>query len=222
MMRARSTKPLPPVTLLGVHGLCTVWCLCNGSIHLKSNLTLAVDEGAVLKFAFPNADPSLLVGANLENVKIYGPGTLDGAGNACITPKRCENVHIRNLKVYRGGDSAILAEGCDGVLIDNVDIRTGGNGIRLSEGRDVRVTDCRIDAVRREYGRRVGGGEAIKVSVKDARRNSCQLSVSVVGAVGNRTYRSWRIPKLTVMVRLETAPTRELRKFQLIVVAFTQ
>ena len=136
----------------------------TGTIYLKSHVTLAVDEGAVLKFAFPNADPSLLVGANLENVKIYGPGTLDGAGNACITLKRCENVHIRNLKVYRGGDSAVLAEGCDGVLIDNVDIRTGGNGIGLSACDNVTVEDCRIDAVRREYGRPVGGGEAIKIS----------------------------------------------------------
>ena len=85
----------------------------TGSIHLKSNVTLAVDEGAVLKFAFANADASLLVGEDLENVKIYGPGTLDGAGNVCITLKHCKNVEIRNLKVYRGGDSAILSEDCD-------------------------------------------------------------------------------------------------------------
>ena len=28
-----------------------------------------------------------------------------------------------------------------------------------------------------------------------------------LGAVTNRTYRSWRVPKLTLMVRLQTAPT---------------
>ena len=136
----------------------------TGPIHLKSNVTLAVDAGAVLKFAYPNADTSLLVGKDLENVKIYGPGYLDGRGNTCITLKRCKNVEIRNLSVHRGGNSAILSEDCDGLLIDNIDIQTDSDGLNLSECRNVTVADCRIDTVRREYGRPVGGGEAIKVS----------------------------------------------------------
>ena len=136
----------------------------TGSIYLKSNVTFAVDAGAVLKFSYPNADVAMLVGSQLESVKIYGPGTLDGAGNTCIALKRTKNVEIRNLNVYRGGDSAILSENCDGTLIDNVDIRTDNDGLTLSESHNVTVTDCRIDAVHREYGRRVGGGEAIKVS----------------------------------------------------------
>lgn len=136
----------------------------TGSIHLKSNVTLAIDAGAVLKFSYPSADIALLVGSELENVKIYGPGTLEGAGNTCIALKRCENVHIRNLNVYRGGDAAILSEDCAGLLIDNVDIRTDGDGVHLIGCHNVTVTDCRIDAGHREYGRRVRGGEAIKVS----------------------------------------------------------
>lgn len=72
--------------------------------------------------------------------------------------KRCKNVEIRNLNVYRGGDSVILAEGCDGLLIDNVDIRTDSNGLNFSECHGVTVADCRIDAVRREYGKPAGGG----------------------------------------------------------------
>ena len=136
----------------------------TGSIRLKSNVTLAVDAGATLKFSFSDADVSLLIGEDLENVKIYGPGTLDGMRNACIVLKRCENVEIRNLNVYRGGDSAIQAEGCDGLLVDNVDIRTDNDGLSLSECHNVTVANCRIDAVRRAYGRPVGGGEAIKVS----------------------------------------------------------
>ena len=136
----------------------------TGSIHLKSNVTLVIDTGAVLKFSNPNADIAMLVGSELENVKIYGPGTLDGAGNTCIALKRTKNVEIRNLNVYRGGDAAILSENCDGTLIDNVDIRTDNDGLMLSESHNVTVTDCRIDAVHREYGRHMGGGEAIKVS----------------------------------------------------------
>ena len=136
----------------------------TGSIYLKSNVTFAVDAGAALKFSYPNTDIALLVGSELERVKIYGPGTLDGTGNTCIALKRTKNVEIRNLNVYRGGGSAILSENCDGMLIDNVDIRTDNDGLTLSESHNVTVTDCRIDAVHRKYGRHVGGGEAIKVS----------------------------------------------------------
>ena len=86
-----------------------------------------------------------------------------GKGNTCITLKRCKNVEVRNLNVHRGGDSAVLAEGCDGLLVDNVDIRTDGNGLYLSECQNVTIAYCRINVVRREYGRPIGGGEAIKV-----------------------------------------------------------
>ena len=135
----------------------------TGSIQLKSNVTLAIDAGAVLKYSFPEADVPLLVGIDLENVKIYGPGILDGRDNTCITLKRCKDVEIRNLNVHRGGDSAILAESCDGLLVDNVDIRTDRNGLYLSECQNVTIAYSRIDAVHREYGRPIGGGEAIKV-----------------------------------------------------------
>ena len=136
----------------------------TGSIHLKSNVTLAVDAGAVLQFSFPDA--GLLIGEDLENVKIYGPGTLDGTGSTCIVLKHCKDVEIRNLNVYRGGDAAVLAEGCDGLLIDNTNIQTDSDGINFSKCNNVTVADCRIDAVRREYGRPIGGGEAIKVDGK--------------------------------------------------------
>ena len=136
----------------------------TSAIHLKSNVTLAVDAGAVLKFSFPDA--GLLIGENLENVKIYGPGTLDGTGSTCIVLKRCKNVEIRNLNVYRGGDSAVLAEGCDGLLIDNTNIKTNNDGLHFSQCHSVTVAASRIDAVRREYGRPIGGGEAIKVDGK--------------------------------------------------------
>ena len=136
----------------------------TGPIHLKSNVTLAVDAGAVLQFS--STDAGLLIGEDLENVNIYGPGILDGMGSTCIVLKHCKNVEIRNLNVYRGGDSAVLTEGCDGLLIDNVNIKTDNDGLHFSECHNVTVAASRIDAVRREYGRPIGGGEAIKVDGK--------------------------------------------------------
>ena len=135
------------------------------SIHLKSNVTLAIDAGATLK-ALTDADAALLVGKNLENVNIYGPGTLDGKSKNGITLQHCQNVEIRNLNVYNGSNAAIFLTNCDGVLIDNSDIRTDQDGLNLSECRNVTVSDCRIDAVQRVYGRPVGGGTAIKFDGK--------------------------------------------------------
>jgi polygalacturonase len=166
-----------------------------GSIHLKSNITLAIDKGAIVK-AMPNAmdpwepnpndrglmDPpyyhwhaSLLWGENLENVKIYGPGTLDGTaltksstvpegtGDKGIALKMCRGVEIRNLNIKKGGHYAIIATGCEDMLIDNVMIDTDRDGINICQSRNVTISGCHINAVRYEDGRRAGGDDAIKL-----------------------------------------------------------
>ena len=132
-----------------------------GSIHLKSNVTLAIDAGATLN-ASRTTDVALLIAENLENVKVYGPGTLDGKGSNGVNLQHCKNVEIRNLNVYNGGDAAVLMRDCKAVLIDNVNIRTDQDGINLSECRNVVVSNCRIDAVQRLYGRPVDAGNAVK------------------------------------------------------------
>jgi len=165
-----------------------------GSVHLKSNVTLALDKGAVLKAMPGMMDPwepnpndkgsvdsacyhweaSLIWGKNLENVRIYGPGTLDGSaltgsskvpkgtGDKGIALKLCKNVEIRNLNIREGGHYAILTTGCEDVLIDNVTIKTSRDGLNLSQCRNVEVVNCHIDAVRYEDGYPAGGGDAIK------------------------------------------------------------
>jgi polygalacturonase len=167
----------------------------SGPVHLKSNVTLALDKGAVLK-AMPGVmdlwepnpndkglmDPayyhwqaSLIWGKNLENVKIYGPGTLDGSaltrsskgpkgtGDNSIALKLCKNVEIRNLNIREGGHYAILATGCEDMLIDNVTIKTSRDGLNLSQCKDVQIVHCHIDAVRYKDGYPAGGDDAIKL-----------------------------------------------------------
>jgi len=166
-----------------------------GSIQLKSNVTLALDKGAVLKALAGQMDPwepnphdkglmdpayyhwraSLIWGENLRNVKIYGPGTLDGAaltrsskvgkgaGDKAISLKLCKDVEIRNLNIEQGGHYAILGTACEDVLIDNVTINTGRDGLNLSQCKDVMVTHCHIDAIRYEDGYAAGGDDAIKL-----------------------------------------------------------
>jgi alpha-glucuronidase len=167
----------------------------TGSIQLRSNITLALDAGAVLRAlagamnpwepnphdrglmdaAYYHWQASLIWGENLENVKILGPGSLDGlaltrsskvragTGDKAIALKLCRGVEIRNLNIYEGGHYAILLSGCAGVLIDNVSIKTGRDGIDLMQCRDVMITNSRIDCLRREGGRPAGGDDAIKL-----------------------------------------------------------
>ena len=167
----------------------------TGSIELKSNVTLAIDNGAILKAmdgamnawepnpndkglmdpAYYHWEASLIWGKNLENVKIYGPGTLDGStltrsskvpngtGDKGIALKLCKNVEIRNLNIKKGGHYAILATGCKDVLVDNVTIKTDRDGLNLSQCADVIVSNCRIDAVRYADGYPAGGDDAIKL-----------------------------------------------------------
>jgi polygalacturonase len=167
----------------------------TGSVHLKSNVTLALDAGAVLKAmpgvmdswepnpndkglmdsAYYHWEASLICGKNIENVKIYGPGTLDGSaltrsskvpkgtGDKGIALKLCKNVEIRNLNIRQGGHYAILATGCENILIDNVTIKTSRDGLNLSQCKDVQVVHCHIDAVRYEDGHPAGGDDAIKL-----------------------------------------------------------
>ena len=70
----------------------------------------------------------LIWGENLQGVKIYGPGTLDGSaltrsdtvprgtGDRGISLKLCKDVEIRNLNIEQGGHFAILATGCEDML----------------------------------------------------------------------------------------------------------
>ncbi|MHC4744858.1 MAG: glycosyl hydrolase family 28 protein, partial [Planctomycetota bacterium] len=146
------------------------------SIHLKSNVALALDKGALLK-AMPNApedsSTSLIYAKNLKNVKICGPGTIDAAalkrtaGKAApekaIALELCKNVEIRNLNIHKAGRYAITATGCADLLIDNVTVKTDRDGLNLSQCKDVMVANCRIEAVRYEDGRPAGGGDAIKL-----------------------------------------------------------
>lgn len=122
----------------------------TGSIQLRSNVTLALDAGAVLRAHAgamnpwePNShdeglmDPayyhwqaSLLWGENLEHVKIIGPGTLDGSA---LT---------RSSKVPKGiGDKALAFKSCRGVEIRNLSIEQGGHYAILLTGCENVIVD---------------------------------------------------------------------------------
>jgi polygalacturonase len=124
------------------------------SIHLRSNVTLLLDEGATIAAAdkgFDAAEPNsfdkyqdyghshfhnaLIWGENLQNVAITGKGTIDGKGHL-----------VRSNSVPSGhADKALSLKLVNGVVLTGITIKRGGHFAILANGcNDVTVSKVKI------------------------------------------------------------------------------
>jgi parallel beta-helix repeat protein len=151
------------------------------SIRLKSNISLYIGQGATILAASPAGEVgydapepgadnafqdfghshwhnSLIWGENLENISIFGPGTIYGkgltregphkapVGNKAIAFKLCRNVILRDFTILFGGHFGILATGVDNFTIDNLKIDTNRDGIDVDGCRNVRISNCTVNS----------------------------------------------------------------------------
>jgi polygalacturonase len=153
------------------------------SVRLKSNVALYFAENATLLGAAPTgsrgydlAEPgagnnfqdyghshwhnSLIWGEGLENITIFGPGTIDGKGlvrggsaesaplqgNKAISLKLCRNVAIRDITILNGGHFGILPTGVDNFRIDSVVIDTNRDGINVDCCKNVRISNTTVNS----------------------------------------------------------------------------
>jgi polygalacturonase len=106
---------------------------------------------------------SLIWGENLEDISICGSGLIWGRGisrgefqgpiaeipgvaNKAIALKNCHDVILRDLSILHGGHLGILTTGVDNLVIDHVTIDTNRAGIDMDCCRNVRVSNCSINA----------------------------------------------------------------------------
>ena len=109
---------------------------------------------------------SLIHGEGLHDVTIAGPGLIwgkglgrgdgkdnwlsdpngPGTGNKAIGLKNCRGVTLRDFRMLEGGWFAILATGVDNLTIDNLLIDTNRDGIDIDCCRNVRVSNCTVNA----------------------------------------------------------------------------
>ena len=151
-------------------------------IHLESHVALFIDHGAAIEAGTPEAAPcdapepnewdkfqdfghshwhnSLIWGENLDDVAIYGTGTLygrglsrsanasspAGTGNKAIALKNSRNVTIRDITIRHGGHFAILATGVDNFTVDNVKMDTNRDGIDVDACRNVRLSNLTVNS----------------------------------------------------------------------------
>ncbi len=150
----------------------TVWVpagtFMTGGLRLRSNITLHLDNGARLLGSpdikdYPNEH--LLWGDSLRNMAITGKGIIDGNGlafvNADWTAKprpepwmrfnNGENLTIRDVSFVRAPSHTLYFRGCDGLVIDAINILNetmipNTDGLDISNTRNVRISNCRIEA----------------------------------------------------------------------------
>jgi polygalacturonase len=154
------------------------------TIHLKSNVALYIDQGATIvaatnddniKYDMPEKGEneiyqdyghshfhnSLIVGENLHDIAILGPGKIwgkglikderrpgqnEGYGNKTLALKLCRNVLLRDFTIYHGGWFCFLLTAVDNATIDNIKMDTGRDGIDLISSRNVHISNTTINA----------------------------------------------------------------------------
>ncbi len=144
-----------------------------GSLHLRSRVTLHLDNGATIlgspdisdydpyeELGFENdADRetsffhhSLIWGEDVEHVAIVGQGTIDSNwksrhGPKAVAFKRCRFVEIRGVLIQNAPNYSISLLGTDFVTIDGVTILNGfADGIDPDSCRNVRIANCHIES----------------------------------------------------------------------------
>jgi polygalacturonase len=153
------------------------------SVRLKSHVALYLAQHATLLAAKPAngrgydpAEPgagnpyqdfghshwhnSLIWGENLEDITIFGPGTIDGSGlisggalesaplqgNKAIALKWCRNVLIQDITMVNGGHFCILPTAVDNFRIDGLVIDTNRDGIDIDCCKNVRISNTTVNS----------------------------------------------------------------------------
>lgn len=153
------------------------------TIHLKSNISLYIDQGATLVAATPGDEVkydlpekgenevyqdyghshfhnSLIVGENLHDISIMGPGRIwgkglvkddnkkpqDGLGNKTISLKLCRNVIFKDFTIAHGGWFCFLLTAVDNTTIDNIKMDTNRDGIDLISSKNVHISNCTVNS----------------------------------------------------------------------------
>jgi polygalacturonase len=197
------------------------------TIHLKSNIALYLDQGATLiaadkgydlpeknanevyqDYGHSHFNNSLIVGANLENISILGPGKIWGRGllrgstkdeadenekgNKTISLRLCRNVILRDFTTLHGGWFVLLLTGVDNATIDNLKMDTNRDGMDIISCKNVRVSNCTVNSP-------LDDGICLKsdfaLNYARAAENititNCQVSGYEEGSLLDGTYKQW-------------------------------
>jgi len=129
----------------------------SGSIHLRSNITIQMENGAILQGSDKFGDyikDAFLFGKNLTDINIEGDGIIDGVdcfnphgeegfrGPHCIRLLNCKNISIKGITIINSANYAIYCRNCSSVEIEKTNIRGGHDGLHTRFCDNVKVNGC--------------------------------------------------------------------------------
>ncbi len=152
----------------------------TGSVELKSNVTIRIEEGAVLVAASSVYDlkgtdggNALLYAVRQKNIGIGGKGIIEGRSETVRASigEQLQKGHIKgNISDYE--PALIRMDGCENVKIEQVTLQDAGNTAEVYEGcRSVTVDKVVVRAV-------ASGRKAVSVSGCDGlKMTDCYFDV---------------------------------------------
>ena len=129
----------------------------SGTLILKSNVTLLLEKGAVLKGSddFKNyQNDAFIYAKDAKNIAIEGEGIIDGVdcynpngeenfrGPHCIRFINCKSLIIRGIQIQRSANWAINCRYCSDGIVENVQIRGGHDGLHTRFCQNFKVSKC--------------------------------------------------------------------------------
>ena len=141
---------------------------------LRSNMTLYLDEGAVIKGTdnwrdYASGDPNngkegwlwsdclIRIPDNSQNITIDGTGTIDGSncqnfdygenknrGPHIFHIIGCTNLTVKNITMKNSGNYNFRFDNCQNVLFENLTLLRGQDGFHSQSSENVRVINCVI------------------------------------------------------------------------------
>ncbi|MBN1559329.1 right-handed parallel beta-helix repeat-containing protein [candidate division KSB1 bacterium] len=135
----------------------------TGGLHLRDNVTLQFDKGAIVQSSSDLADfgewkwtNGLIMGDSLKNISIIGEGLIDGInlpnpegeegfrGPHAVRLTNCNGIIIRDITITRSANWAINCRKCSDGIVDNVTIRGGHDGVHTRFCKDFHIRNCDI------------------------------------------------------------------------------
>ena len=113
----------------------------------------------------------------------------DGRANKTIGMRNCRNVLMRDFTVLQGGHFCVIVHGLTNLAIDNLTIDTDRDGIDVDCSRDVRITNCVVNAPK-DDGIVLKSSYALgrKVACEDVTITGCKTSGYRLGTLLDGSY----------------------------------
>ncbi len=113
-----------------------------------------------------------------------------GRGNRAVGLRDCRNVRLQDFSILQGGHFGIIAHGCTNMQVDGIMIDTDRDGIDIDCCRDVRVTNCVVNAPKDDaIVLKSSGALGRTVVCEDILVQGCKTMGFLMGSFFDGTYR---------------------------------